>query len=208
MPIKVIRLFDSNFTFSHKTASLKSIKVNNILSLMNIQAQKTRFIHKVLADNAILAALQRNKTYVASDIDSGPFRVAFADQLIRQNDRYSSAVEDGEHCDVIKQIADNLSTEFGPILIARRLRIGTVQKALNLYVKSLWCMEPNRPIPPHCPIDRIILEKAGIDDSWTKLDSIDTYRVWMKKVRGRALQDGFDNLAEWELHSWSSDRRG
>lgn len=48
----------------------------------NIQAQKTRFIRKVLADNAILVALQRNKTYLSGNVDSGPFRLAFADRLM------------------------------------------------------------------------------------------------------------------------------
>ena len=170
---------------------------------MNIQAQKSNFIHKLLADNAILAALQRNKTYDSGDIDSGPFRAAFADQLILQNDRSSTAVED---CDVIKQIADNLSAEFGAILIGRQLRIGTVQKGLNLYLKTVWCMESGWPTPPHCPIDRKILEVAGINESWTKLDSLATYCVWIEKLRARALGEGFKNLAEWELCVWQSDR--
>jgi len=174
---------------------------------MNIQEQKTRFILKVLADNSVLAALQRNKTYAAGDINSGSFRAAFAGQLIAQSDRYASVIEDEEHCNVIVEITDKLSSDFGAILIDGRLRIGTAQKALNLYLKTLWVMDPNRPTPPHCPIDRRILEIAGIWENWTQLDSIDTYRVWIETIRAHALREGFENLAEWELCSWSVDRR-
>jgi len=174
---------------------------------MNIQAQKSNFIHKVLADNAILAALQRNKTYIAGSIDSGPFRAAFADQLIAQSDKYACFFDDDAHRDVIVETSDRLSTDFGAILSDGRLRIGTAQKALNLYLKSLWCMDPNWATPPHCPIDRRILEIAGIGENWTQLDSIDTYRDWIEKLRGHALHEGFESLAEWELFTWSVDRR-
>jgi len=173
---------------------------------MDIQAQKSKFIHKVLADNAILAALQRNKTYVAGDIDSGPFRAAFADRLIDQTDRYAASVGDDDHCSVIDQIAADLSTEFANILVEGRLRIGTVQKALNLYLKTLWCMDRHRPAPPHCPIDRRVLEEAGIDKNWTQLVSIEEYREWIEEIRRCAIRSGFDSVAEWELCYWPHAR--
>ena len=101
-------------------------------------------------------------------------------------------------------MADALSSDYKGDLVLGRLRIGTVQKALNLYLKTVWCMEPSWPTPPHCPVDRIILERAGINGSWTKLDSMSTYCEWIERLRKHASGNGFDSVAEWELCAWQS----
>jgi hypothetical protein len=51
-------------------------------------------------------------------------------------------------------------------------------------------------------VDGIILAKARVKGKWTELDSIVLYRDWIEKLRVKASQDGFSNLAEWELASW------
>lgn len=68
-----------------------------------------------------------------------------------------------------------------------RFRIGLAQKALNLYLKYLWCADLAAR-PPHCPVDAIILAAAGIKDAtpWTKLDSIDEYARLIERLRSRS----------------------
>jgi len=159
--------------------------------------------HEQAANNAILAALQRSGTYASGNVDGAKFRKALASELNTRHDFYAQAISDAEHCATISQIADSLSMDFKGILKAGRLRIGIVQKALNLYLKTAWSLDPSRPDPPHCPIDRIVLQMAGIDGKWTELDSIETYQVWIERLRQRAADSGYPSLSVWELHLWS-----
>jgi len=157
--------------------------------------------------NAITAALQRNLTYEAraSTADRATFRYAFAECLHRYAEQYRNQVTERQHLDIIEQISYELSTQFTSILIHGRLRIGTCQKALNLYLKFLWCLDANWPAPLHCPVDRIVLQAAGLSDAWTKLDSIETYAEWITKIRATALAYGASSVAEWELQLWNQN---
>lgn len=85
-----------------------------------------------------------------------------------------------------------------------RFRIGLAQKALNLYLKYLWCAG-FAARPPHCPVDAIILESAGIRAAtpWTRLDSIEEYARLIEALR--AIASGRP-LAEWELEVWSQQK--
>lgn len=40
-------------------------------------------------------------------------------------------------------------------------RIGSAQKALNLYRKYLWCLG-YIPFPPHCPFDATIIDQLPV----------------------------------------------
>lgn len=75
--------------------------------------------------------------------------------------------------------------------------MGVAQKLVNVHLKYLWtagfCPEP-----PHCPIDGIIRDIAGIDYTWTQSDSIEEYKVAIAKLKTLAEEKGF-TLAQWEL---------
>jgi hypothetical protein len=155
---------------------------------------------------SINAALQRNKVYKE---DEGydrreTFRTEWARLLSREAKAYKhpeQPVPDEQHCAAIARIADSLSGQFGDILGGGRLCFGTSQKAFNLYLKYLWALgEASR--PPHCPIDSVVLERAGIEGSWTKCDSPEEYMGWINKIRERL------NLAEWEMQAWLRWRIG
>jgi hypothetical protein len=47
-------------------------------------------------------------------------------------------------------------------------RVGTAQKALNLYLKYLWCLGEIK-TPPHCPFDRGIIQMLPVSER-VKLD--------------------------------------
>lgn len=122
--------------------------------------------------------------------------------LIREESRpYANPTEpisDAQHCAAIRKITDKLSLRFGSYLIGGRLRYGTSQKAFNLYLKYLWRLG-EAATPPHCPVDRVVLEAAGIDALWTKSDSEGEYRGWINLIRKKAWPV---SLAEWEHDTW------
>lgn len=176
----------------------------------NIEQLKRKFVDEIAkvttdegaARNAIIAALQHNPTYISSNVDGTKFRLALSNQLRRHLEKYNAVVSDKEHCLTITQICESMSSEFAAILRNGRLRIGTVQKALNLYLKTVWCMGLISVEPPHCPVDGTILGKAKIVGKWTELDSIKQYMEWIEKIRSQARSRGFDSLSEWELIFW------
>jgi hypothetical protein len=119
---------------------------------------------------SINAALQRNKVYTSDeDYDRREkFRAEWASLLREESEAYrkpDQCISDEQHCAAIARISDKLSNAFGEYLTGGRLRFGTSQKAFNLYLKYLWALK-EAPMPPHCPIDSIVLARANINGSW------------------------------------------
>lgn len=177
---------------------------------MDIQEQKQAFLKKINAKTprqglkkCLGAALRHNPTYLNTNCDRRDFRRAFAAEIRDQIEQYHQNTLEEVHVQIVDTISRRLSESHGYILRENRLRIGTVQKALNLYLKILWCIDSDWPTPPHCPIDRIILRNAGIRENWTELDSICQYNDWVSKLRAHSLSKGFDSLASWELITWN-----
>lgn len=84
------------------------------------------------------------------------------------------------------------------------MRIGAAQKALNLYLKHLWCLG-EIPEPPHCPIDAVVLGKVPVCDKvrWTLMKTIEEYRDVIEKAKKAAK--GVP-LAQWELSLYNESR--
>lgn len=149
---------------------------------------------------SINAALQRNKVYKNDENYEvrERFRARWAELIREASQAYrkpTMPISDEQHCAAIARISDELSKTFGEYLIGGRLRFGTSQKAFNLFLKYLWALK-EAAMPPHCPIDSVVLSKVGIADSWTKCDSCEEYMRWINEIRKR-LQ-----LAEWENETW------
>ncbi len=177
---------------------------------MTIQSRKQEFLRSVSVqtrehaiNNCLIASVRRNQTYAISFDGREPFRKAFTSELLTQSERYQIGVGENEHLNIIENIAKKLTETHGNILHGGCLRIGTVQKGLNLYLKMLWCLEADWPTPPHCPIDRIVLQAARIYENWTQLNSIAMYQEWVSKLHTHAARLGFSSLAEWELYTWN-----
>ena len=62
-----------------------------------------------------------------------------------------------------------LTNSFPDVLYEKKIPIGIAQKAVNLYLKYMWCFGWI-PEPPHCRIDRTVLEAVDDQDDWTKMD--------------------------------------
>lgn len=118
---------------------------------------------------------------------------------------YNEAVSDDIHVAKIRKICDELSEKYGYMLHNSRLRVGVVQKAFNLYLKYQWCLGLIKIPPPHCPVDRIILNKVGQNGNWTELDSIDVYLEWITQIRDFIQKEGFESIQEWELLTWNDE---
>ncbi len=156
--------------------------------------------------NAIQASLQRNLTYLPNAHPEARqyFRAEFATAIDSQARRYQFGIAEHEHMAVIEEITKKMSQNHASILQNNCLRIGTTQKALNLYLKFLWCLESDWRTPPHCPVDGTVLKAGGILGTWTQLNSLEQYLSWISLLRSFAAKKGFASLAEWELSIWNN----
>jgi hypothetical protein len=164
--------------------------------------------------DSLNSALQRSRTYARLEINGErkKFRTEWARLIREEAKRYVRPEEmpsGDEHCTIIRRIAKKLSDDFGPILNDGKLRFGVSQKAFNLYLKDMWRLDllhnpqSSRPKPPHCPVDRLILNEVKILDAWTKCDSEQVYMGWI----GRLLQKaGSRHLSDWEYDVWLKNR--
>lgn len=155
--------------------------------------------------NCVLASFRRNNIYLSGAENARRWRLRqdLKARLTALGDIYAhGSVSETEHEANIVGLADALSAEHGDILVNRRFKIGTSQKALNLYLKFLWCLGRLSAMPHHCPVDRVILSSVSLNGSWTKLDEISIYRSWIGTIRQAA---GTRSLCEWELEVWNSN---
>ncbi len=107
----------------------------------------------------------------------------------------------------IMRLTQDISQHYRPLLLGGRLKIGRAQKLVNLYLKYIWRLRWIEAIPPHCPFDRIVLEKGlNIKDNWTEVDNITIYNYWVRTAK-RNIKNN-ENLAEWEYRNypiWSGE---
>ena len=115
---------------------------------------------------------------------------------------YQAPVPDERHVANIEALSGRITTAHRGVLRGSRFRIGPAQKALNLFLKYLWCLG-RIPMPPHCPFDArvIALLPADVRCTWTDLDSVAAYRRLVDA--GRQLA-GDVPLAEWELAAYNA----
>jgi hypothetical protein len=179
---------------------------------MNSDLGKTKkeFLIGQAIANSISAAFQHAGVYVKglkdNDERKAALRKKLADELQLLSKNYAESLIDDAHCKNIVKLADILTGDFKGLGILRnnRFRIGIAQKALNLYLKYLWCFGDIL-MPPHCPIDRRIIDRLGLPSKergkydWTKLDDINKYKYLIEKCRARADKTP---VAEWELNEW------
>lgn len=151
----------------------------------------------------MMATAQRGRLYrdgVSAD-ERQRLRAALRARLEGLATKYAEPVTDSDHVATIVEISDDLSSRHPRALCAGRFRIGSAQKALNLYLKYLWCLG-EATMPPHCPFDSVVLaEVPGCRQvRWTKLDSADEYERIVCAARNVA---GGLPLAEWELQFYN-----
>lgn len=168
-----------------------------------MEENKKKFINNEILTLIILGGLGRGSVYPTGiqENDKVGFKIFLRKQLYQYGKKYRNNVSEKDHIANIKQITQEITNRYSKILKDNKFRIGTAQKLLNLYLKYLWVLD-EIPEPPHCPFDRKIIEKLGLDINWTKLDSIDDYRKMIERARNIARDNNL-SIAGWELKAWS-----
>jgi hypothetical protein len=167
---------------------------------------RASFLRNEFAIASISAAFQHNKIYRSSTTSQQreEFRRELRRKLRALARRYAMPVTDTQHEARIARLSNVLSGR--PCLQFRRFRIGAAQKALNRYLKYLWCLG-EIPEPPHCPFDAGIIKALRLRPTikWTALDDIDAYHRIVVAARSVAMRDGV-SLPVWELTQFNNGR--
>jgi hypothetical protein len=168
---------------------------------MNIA--KYEFLENQIFSMTLMATTQRGKVYHtdASEEGKATFRHDIRFELRRIADKYKTAVAEERHIANIEGLSDQISQAHSNILTQGRFRIGSAQKAINLYLKYLWCLD-KIPTPPHCPFDAIVLSYVPNCKTvrWTQLDSLSEYR---EIVRLAKIAAEGKSLSDWELNLYN-----
>ena len=174
------------------------------------------FLERETLTFTISGALGHNPTYCCNVAEKrkNEFRDSLRDQLSCKLEEYKEGrVQNDRHVANIEALSSILSEHHREILIDSKFRIGTAQKALNLYLKYSWARGIIEE-PPHCPIDSIVLKeikKCPSDaqcqicpnTTWTKICTIQEYLHFIDKARIEADAQG-QTLARWELEIWQT----
>lgn len=133
-----------------------------------------------------------------------PLQYSLRSQLELISKEYECNISEDAHERNIVKLSTYLTSNHFSILRNGQFRIGTAQKALNLYLKYLWCFG-KIPEPPHCPFDFQIIKKLPnyIGPSWTALNSIENYRELV--IATKSVANGV-SLANWELQTYNNDQ--
>jgi len=167
-----------------------------------MDSQIEKFLRNEFLTMSVLGALGRSRTYSESATEKAKnhFLNALRKKLDEISRGYQSKVTEEEHLSNIKRLSNELSSGFSHCLKNGRFRIGISQKALNLYLKYLWCVNLIAS-PPHCPFDQIVISHLPDckDLNWTSIDNIKDYcklvEAARKVIKGKPLP-------EWELQVW------
>ncbi len=167
---------------------------------------------------SINGALQHSSTYATEcEKDRETVRLKLRCVLRDLAKKYGSGVGEEEHLENIQELSRRVEKDCAEFLNGDHLPLGVAQKALNLYLKYLWC-EDEIPTPPHCPFDSKIIAKltvpTGCECRWTQVVNVEHYREWVlaakKEADKEAKKEGKEgfSLADWELRAWNAAQPG
>jgi hypothetical protein len=169
------------------------------------------------AKDALNSASQHNSLYATtvSEKERGRVREGWKSHLRDLARRYESPVWASQEeayntyeAD-IEELKRRMSKDFADFFRRDRhprygyepgFRISHAQKSLAVFLKHMWCMGKIG-IPPECPVDRRILERAGwrCDKSpWTYVNSVEEHRRMIACLAECAKTSRLE-LAVWEL---------
>ena len=102
-------------------------------------SEQTKFLHNELFTMTLMATVQRGRVYRsdATEAEKAAFRAELQRQLEATAATYSIKKTDAVHEDNIIALSASLSASHRATLLDGRFRIGSAQKALNLFLKYL-----------------------------------------------------------------------
>ncbi len=168
-----------------------------------LSPSQQRFLRDELHGLTLGATTQRANIYRAglSESQRSPVHTTLRRALDDIAEKYETGVPEKTHLANIKLLSERVGLEHAEVLNGGRFRVGPAQKALNLFLKYLWCAGMI-PTPPHCPFDQriIALLPSSVRCAWTAVDDLDTYKRLVAAARELA---GNIPLAEWELSAYN-----
>jgi hypothetical protein len=173
-------------------------------TIMDTQDEaKSLFLKKEFFNMAWNASVQRNLTYVknASETERKKFKDSIHKFLKKLEPLDEKPIAESQHIENIKKLIQYAEEIGGQILYNGEFKVANAQKLINVYYKYLWCAGLCG-MPVHCPVDRTVLEIAGIHDkNWTDMRALQEYLeiiAKLKEIIGKGKP-----LAVWELKNYS-----
>lgn len=168
------------------------------------EPSRERFLRDEFHGLTLGATTQRGNVYARglSEAERSLVHQSLRTSLDGMSAEYLREVSESVHLARIAELADKISSRHAALLAGGRFRIGSAQKALNLFLKYLWCAGLI-PTPPHCPFDARVIAKLPSADrcAWTTLDEMPSYQHLVEAARRVA---GDRSLAEWELDLYNT----
>jgi hypothetical protein len=152
---------------------------------------------------SIGAAVQHNKLYNnVGHNERLEIRDYWRELLLQLSNQFLAENWNEEYYEEkILELKANMNNQFEEMV---DFRISHSQKSLSVFFKHRWCLG-DFPIPPQCPVDRIILTRANAprnERSWGFINDIETHRSRYQIIRQASIADGFDNVSIWELENF------
>lgn len=189
--------------------------------MVTIAVKKAAFLRRynsskswdVALCSGIAAAVGHNSLYnpAATSAERESVRCKWREFLTAMGEKYDAIQPVAVYENDIETLSARMNIECGRFFYSGKhpkfktapgFRISHAQKSLSVFLKHLWCMGKVA-IPPQCPVDRIILEKAGKkypDTKWGYVNSIEEHRAKTKVlIAAKNAIDKSLSLAEWEL---------
>ena len=168
-----------------------------------------QFLREQALLGAVCGSLQRSHVYVprVTNAQRRSLGAVLRQELIQRAVAHVDPVPDNAHLHNIEMLCEHVTEACGAFLAEGHLRTGIAQKALNLYLKYLWCLH-YIPEPPHCPFDRRVithLPPPHNQTNWTHLEGLQAYADLIEAARAVA---GEESLAAWELRIYQDRANG
>lgn len=173
-----------------------------------MDAHQEQFLRDELFSLTLMATVQRAGVYSpgSRETERKKFQGSLRLRLEKTVQSYANQAKEEAHFRNVVELSTGLTSAHASVLKNGRFRIGIAQKALNLYLKYLWCLG-KIPSPPHCPFDFQIIAKLPnyTGPSWTKLDREEDYRALVDAAKAEAQGS---SLATWELRTYNNAQPG
>jgi hypothetical protein len=113
--------------------------------------------------------------------------------------QYKRLVTDAQHYTNLERLIEYASGQGESLLGMQGYKYGVAQKLLNLTLKYHWCLGLAEE-PPHCPVDRVVIEKTKLKGrvKWTQIIDRAEYENVIDDVRRLAAEKNV-SIALWEL---------
>jgi hypothetical protein len=117
--------------------------------------------------------------------------------------KYKKLVDEEQHYKNLDALITHANRARATVLSARGYKYGVAQKLLNLTLKYHWCLELLEE-PPHCPVDRIVINKTKLRGmlNWTEIIDRADYEKVINEIRQLAGRQKL-SISAWELTCYS-----